>query len=411
MTQPTPDTASAAQAAAWGVCTLGLSVAFLWGYHHAGIRFPTSRTALAVLLPLSLLGRLPTAARNVTAPTARAQNILNALPSDAVLWDPASSGALLYARFVDGRRPDVRIARRPSDDWARAEYRRNHPAPEHPSPYLLSRDLFFLDIARDDGAGPVFTDDPARLPAADPATGQAVAGRFPDDALPVGVTLHFLPADTHRLIAPAAQLSQARIPLWAARTDDPSSMARARMALSRKFDQYNLSADAEEEAWAALASDPGAADAHLRLAVAALSRGDAARARIHIDATLRRDPRHADAWDMRAQTSAALGDRRGLIAAADKALRLDPTRNTLRRQLAEALDADHAYRAAAEQWRILMDRDPADVSSIWNLAKDEAAVGRIDKARAALKEYLILPLSPERRAEAEAFDKSLADKR
>ena len=42
-------------------------------------------------------------------------------------------------------------SRRPDAAWARAEYRRRNPAPGHPSPYVLSPDLFFLDLARAPG--------------------------------------------------------------------------------------------------------------------------------------------------------------------------------------------------------------------------------------------------------------------
>jgi predicted Zn-dependent protease len=58
-----------------------------------------------------------------------------------------------------------------------------------------------------------------------------------------------------------------------------------------------------------------------------------------------------------------------------------------------------------------MNRHPEDPRYVRRLALAEAAAGRKDKARAAVREYLIFSLTPEERLEAEALEKSLGDKR
>ena len=409
--RPFPDPSTPPQAAAWGLCALGLAVPFLWGYHRAGVRYPAARTALAALLPLSLAARLPSAARDDTALRDRAENILQVLPEDAILWNPAAPGAVFYAQFVKGRRTDVRVARRPDAAWARAEYRRRRPAPGHPSPYLLSPDLFFLDLAQDAGAEKIFTDDPRRLPEVDPATGLATIGRYPEDSLPAGVAFQFLPADSHRLVAPAAQLSLARVPFWAFRTGDPEGIARARMALSNKLDQYALGREAEEEALSALAFDPGLPDAHRRLGEAALERGDDARAAVHFQRALLRDPRRADLWSLLARAALKKGDLFATATAARAALALDPSLAETRLLLAETCEKENGWRSAAENWRVLMDGKPDERLYAWRLARAETRSGRPDKARAALREYFMFPLSPEEKEQAETLEKSLEAKR
>ena len=405
--RPFPDPTSPPQAAVWGLCALGLSVPFLWGYHRAGVRHPAARTALAALLPLSLAARLPSAARNDVALRDRAENVMQSLPSGSVLWNPTAPGALFYAQFIAGRRTDVHVVRRPEAVWARAEYRRRYPVSGHPSPYVLSPDLFFLDLARDAGAENIFTDDSLRLPEVDPATGLPAIGRYPEDALPSGAAFQFLPADSHRLVAPAAQISLARVPFWAFRTGDPEGIARARMALSIKLDQYGLGREAEEEALSALAFDPGLPDAHRRLGETALERGDDARAAVHFQRALIRDPRRADLWSFLARAARQKGDLAATATAARTALALDPSLVETRRLLAETLEEGNRWRSAAENWRILMEGIPDERLYIWRLARAEARSNRSDKAKAALREYFMFPLSPEEKEQAEALENSL----
>ena len=409
--RPVGDPSSGPQAAAWGLCALGLAVPFLWGLHRAGVKAPAARAALVLLLPLSLAARLPSAARNDVALETRAKDLLAVLSPGALLWDSVSPGALFYARYVEGIRPDIRVARRPDQDWARAEYRRRHPESSPMSPYLLSPDLFFFDVARETGPDNVFADSPNRLPAVDPATGLAVNGRFPEDALPSGPGFQYFPSDSRRLVDPSAQIPLMGLPLWGARAEDPEGTALARLALSRKFDQYGLAPLAEEEAWAALADDPGLPDAHRRLGEAALDRGDGARAAIHFRRALRRVESQADLWALAARAEWSVGDRVRAAAHARRALDLDPSLEDTRRALAEALDRDGRFGEAADEWRLLMNRRPEERLYVWSLAKSEKAAGRPEKARAALREYLLFPLSSEDRDEAEAFEKSLGKSR
>jgi tetratricopeptide (TPR) repeat protein len=409
--RPVPDPASGPQAAAWGLCALGLAAPFLWGLHRAGVKAPAARGALVLLLPLSLAARLPSAARNDVALETRAENLLDVLSPGALLWDSVSPGAFFHARYVAGVRPDVRVARRPGQDWARAEYRRRHPTLSPTSPYLLSPDLFFFDAARETGPDNVFTDSPDRLPAVDPATGLAVNGRFPEDGLPSGPGFQFFPSDAHRLVDPGAQLPLMRLPLWGSRAEDPEGAALARFALSRKFDQYGLAPQAEEEAWAALADDPGLPEAHRRLGEAALARGDGARAAIHFRRALRRAASQPDLWALAARAEWSVGDRGQAAAHARAALDLDPSLEDTRRALAESFDRDGKPRTAADEWRILMNRRPEERLYVWSLAKSEKAAGRPEKARAALREYLLFPLSTEERDEAETFEKSIGNTR
>lgn len=406
-TRPAPDLSDPAQAAAWGLCALGLSIPFLWGFHRTGVRFPAARTALALLLPLSLAGRLSLSARDDTALRDRAENVLKSLPEGALLWNPAAPGAVFHAQIVQGEREDVRVARRPDTDWGRTEFRRGHPMKDAAPGSPLAQDLFFLSAAGDAGPGRIFTDDERRLPEIDPATGLATAGRAPEDALPAGAALQFLPAESHRLASPAAQLSVARLPFWAARTGDPMGLARGRMALSRKFDQYGLGADAEEECLAALAEDPGQPDAHRRLGEGALARGDAARAAAHFRRALEREPRDAGLHVLLGRAATALKDRREAVDAFEDALRLDPSLEGTRAALAELLEEGNLWRAAAQHWRLLMDGNPQEKTYPWRLAKAEAAAGRPEQSRAALREYLMFPLSDPEKDEAESFEKSL----
>jgi tetratricopeptide (TPR) repeat protein len=409
--RPAANPSSLPQAAAWGLCALGLAVPFLWGFHRAGARLPAARAALALLLPLSLAGRLPLAARGDLSFRDGGENLLKALPSGALLWSPGAPGPVFHAQYVQGRRPDLLVARRPDTLWGRAEFRRRHPAGGPALPMALSPELFFLDAARLSGPDGIFTDGGGRLPQVDPATGLAAESRDPEDVFPLGSAFRFFPSESHRLVAPAAQLSVAKVPLWAQRDGDPAGSARDHMALSRKLDQYGLSSEAEEEALAALALDPGQPDAHRRLGEGALSRGHPAPALYHFRQALRRAPRDAEVLTLAGRAAGQTGDRAAAVKAFQSTLSLDGSREAVRRELAGILEEENRWPDAAAHWRLLMDQNPGEALYPWRLAKAEASAGHSKKARAALREYLMFPLSERDKEEAEILEKSLGSDR
>jgi tetratricopeptide (TPR) repeat protein len=306
-----------------------------------------------------------------------------------------------------GERPDLRIARRPDTAWGRAEFRRRHPAPGGPPLLLLSEDPFFLSAASEVGPERVFLDDARRMPEIDPATGLAVSPKIPDDVAPNGAAFQFLPSDSHKLISPSAQLSLDRVALWAAREGDPEGLASAYTALGRKFDQYALTADAEEEYLSAISIDPGQPEARRRLGEIALERGEAADACVHFRRALRRAPKDAAIHALLGRAARQAQDLPAAVRAYEIAVRLDPSLEEDRRALAELLEERAAWRAAAREWRVLMDKNPQERAYPWRLAKAEAAAGRPTQARNALREYMLFPLDEKERDQAESFQKSL----
>jgi tetratricopeptide (TPR) repeat protein len=107
-----------------------------------------------------------------------------------------------------------------------------------------------------------------------------------------------------------------------------------------------------------------------------------------LDEWLRREPDNPQAFFLRGRVQVRLTKVRAAVPDFQRALDLDPERDEVRRQLAEALLDSGSRQEAQEHFERLRQRQPSDPAALLGLARCRAEAGELDEARAMLDDLL-----------------------
>lgn len=387
---------------------------FLWaamGLYEMGIRWPMLRKAALAMVPVAMTGAFLTLSRGDLLARDLGANMLNSLPPESVVWNPSRQilEPLRHQLFFHAARPDIKVL---------AEPRRHFLTWRLPTgaEYFQRKD-FLERLVRAPWDVRVFSDEPGRLPgfSSPPHVSQAL--RSPRDVFPTGLAARFFPAAHFRLSDPMSQLSWARVIFWWYRQATPwratSSQGRrsaparcyadAHALLAEKFAENKILDMAELENQLALAIDPRHPRALKSLGEAALAGQEPSRAAVYLTRALAQQPRDGDICFLLAQAISLQGRPRDALPLFEKAADLLPGRLDVYPPWAGTLEQLSRWEAAIAVWKKLREKTPDDKNIYWRLAHDYAAMQNFSKAREALGDYFLLPLTVDERAEADAL--------
>jgi tetratricopeptide (TPR) repeat protein len=107
-----------------------------------------------------------------------------------------------------------------------------------------------------------------------------------------------------------------------------------------------------------------------------------------LDEWLRREPENPQAFFLRGRVQVRLTKIRAAVPDFQRALDLDPERDEVRRQFAEALLDSGSWQEAQKHFERLQQRQPADPAALLGLARCRAEAGELDEAGALLDNLL-----------------------
>jgi Tfp pilus assembly protein PilF len=410
-----------------GVVVLSLVGPFIlvgWALRHLGARKVLARWAVAALIPASLGAGIPWTERANMDFRNLGKNILASVPAGAVLWNPTpeAENALFYEKF-QGHRPDVLVWKDNEAEQRgarRAQRAINRVLGREPgrSPATASNRQTILGVLSSPWATPVFSDAPERLPGAAKARDWPLAIQFPEDVLPQGIVYRYFPAEVFRMADPLSHLSLARLTFWWYRGAFPSAglgqgprspgmrerYAKAHIRMADKFAQYQIQDLAQLESYLALLMDPRPGNqAYDTLGVLAYQSRDTAKAAFFFERAAAGRPRDPNPRLWLGRARSVEGREEEALTAFQEALRRDPGQDEARTHVADILEGRGRHEEALAQWKMLRDGHPNQREYVWRLAQSYYRLGRFEKAREALKEYQLFPLSPDERTRADAF--------